>query len=37
MNDLLGAKEAGKGEALAQLPKFKWESPGAHSRIFSRM
>ena len=37
MNDLLGAKEAGEGEALADLPKLKWESPDAHSRTFSRM
>ena len=30
MNDLLGAKEAGEGEALVDLPKVKWESPDAH-------
>ena len=28
MNDLLGAKEAGKGEALADLPKDEAGTPG---------
>ena len=37
MNDLLGAKEAGKSETLAELPKLKWESPDAHPRTSSRM
>ena len=37
MNDLLGAKEAGEGETLGDLPKLKWESPSAHPRTFSRM
>ena len=37
LNDLLGAKEAGEGETLAELPKLKRESPGAHPRTFSRM
>ena len=36
MNDLLGAKEAGKSETLAQLPKLKWESLDAHPRISRR-
>ena len=37
MNDLLGAKEAVENETLADLPKLKRESPGAHPRTFSRM
>jgi hypothetical protein len=36
LNDLLGAKEAGKSETLAQLPKLKWESPDAHPRTYPR-
>ena len=36
MNDLLGAKEAGKSETLAQLPKLQWESPDAHPRTSRR-
>ena len=36
MNDLLGAKEAGEGETLAELPKLKWESPDAHPRTSRR-
>ena len=36
LNDLLGAKEAGKSETLAQLPKLKWESPDAHPRTSRR-
>ena len=34
LNDLLGAKEPGKSETLAQLPKLKWESPDAHPITF---
>ena len=30
MNDLLGAKEPGENEALAHLPKLKWERSDAH-------
>ena len=37
LNDLLGAKEAGKGEAFADLPKLKWERPDAHLRTFTQM
>ena len=36
MNDLLGAKEPGEGEALGDLPKLKRESPGAHPRTSRR-
>ena len=36
MNDLLGAKEAGEGETLGDLPKLKWESPDAHPRTSRR-
>ena len=36
MNDLLGAKEAGEDETLAELPKLKRESPGAHPRTSRR-
>ena len=37
MNDLLGAKEPAENETLAELPKLKRESSGAHPRTFSRM
>ena len=37
LNDLLGAKEPAENETLAELPKLKWESPGAHPRTSSRM
>ena len=30
MNDLLGAREAGKSETLAHLLKLKWERSDAH-------
>jgi hypothetical protein len=32
LNELLGAKEPGETETLAQLPKLKWENPDAHPR-----
>ena len=30
LNDLLGAKEPGENEALAHMPKLKWERSDAH-------